>query len=225
VGRFAAIDALEAGLDRGLEVHLVDGVERLVEGVTRWYLQHPPEDGLGPAIEEGHEGFQLLEDVLEEAAPEDVMAVAERFEAQGVPTTIARAHALAPLLVFAPDVIAVAARTGRGIEETGRAFSILGERLRFAWLEAELEELPAAQRTQRWAVQALHDDARRARRELVAIALTEHAGEPDEAVDAFLEARIERCRHLQSVMRSLSVDGSDLAGLMVAVRELRGLAD
>jgi hypothetical protein len=46
-----------------------------------------------------------------------------------------------------------------------------------------------------------------------------------EAVAAFLADHIERCRHLQSIMRSLSVDGADLAGLMIAVRELRSLAD
>ena len=40
-----------------------------------------------------------------------------------------------------------------------------------------------------------------------------------------LISRSERIRHLASVIRSLSVDGADLAGLMVAVRELRALAE
>ena len=224
VGRLAAIDALEAGLERDVEAQLVDGVERLVEGVTRWYLQHEPGAELRSTIEAGHDGFERLEDALEAAAPEQALAVADRLQAQGVPETVARAHALAPELVYAPDVIAVAGETGRPVEEAGRAFALLGEKLRFGWLEEELEQLPAAQRTQRWAVQALHDDARRARRELATLALGEDDGPPEAAVEAFLERRKARWEHLASVVRSLSVDGSDLAGLMVAVRELRAIA-
>jgi glutamate dehydrogenase len=225
VGRFAAIDALEAGLDAETEVELVDGVERLVESVTRWYLHNAPGAALGPEIEAGHEGFEALEDALDAAAPERAEAVAERLLAKGVPETLARAHALAPPLSFAPDVIAVAAELGGEVEDIGRMFALVGDRLRFDWLEEELDALPAAQRTARWALQALRDDARRARREVVAAALRDHPGDPEEALDAFLAARVARTDHLQSVMRSLSVDGSDLAGLMVAVRELRALAD
>jgi glutamate dehydrogenase len=42
IGRFATIDALDTELDDEAEVELIDGVERLVEAVTRWYLQHAP---------------------------------------------------------------------------------------------------------------------------------------------------------------------------------------
>ena len=104
------------------------------------------------------------------------------------------------------------------------AFALLGERLRFGWLEAELDSLPATQRVQRWAVQALRDDAREARRELVAAALREapDAG-PERAIEAFVERHADRTEHLAAVMRALSVDGAELAGLMVVVRELRAL--
>ncbi len=147
----------------------------------------------------------------------------DRLVAAGVPETLAQSHALAGDLAFAPDVIAVAGESGRTLEEVGLAFALLGERLRFGWLEAELDSLTATQRVQRWAVQALRDDARDARRALVAAALAESDGDPAAAVEAFIEHHASRTGHLASVMRSLSVDGAELAGLMVVVRELRSL--
>ncbi len=155
VGRFAAIDALDAQLDHEIELRLLDGVEQLVEAVTRWQLRHAPAGTLQELVEAGHEGFDAIEDALEAAPPERIAAEADRLEALGVPQTLAEAHALAPDLAFAPDVLAVAAESGRGLEEVGLAFALMGDRLRFGWLESELEGLPATQRVQRWAVQAL----------------------------------------------------------------------
>ena len=225
VGRFATIDALDADLDDDIEIELLSGVERLVDTVTRWYLQHAPHGALQELVEAGHEGFDAIEDALEAESPDRVMEAADRLQAVGVPETLAQAHALTDDLSFAPDVLAVAAECGRDLEEVGLAFSLLGDRLRFGWLEAELEELTATQRVQRWAVQALRDDARRARRDLVASALGQAPdATPEAAIERFVEHNASRARHLASVMRSLSVEGADLAGLMVVVRELRALA-
>ncbi len=193
--------------------------------MTRWYLQHPPEGALQDVVEADHEGFDTIEDALEASMPDDVRAVVDRLQAQGVPETLAVAHALSRDLVFAPDVILVAGECDRSLEETGQAFARMSVDLRYGWLEQELEDLPAAQRVQRWAVQALRDDARRARRRLVAQAL---AAAPDapatEAVERFMAANAARAHHLVTITRSLSVEGADLAGLMVVVRELRDLA-
>ena len=225
VGRWAAIDALDAALDRDIEAQLVGGIERLVETVTRWYLAEGLSGSLEAMVREGHDGFERLEDALAATPPEAAADVVEGLLAAGVPAPLAEAHALAPELAFAPDVIAVAAQTGREVEQVGVVFKLVGERLRFGWLEAELDELPAGQRTQRWAVQSLRDDAHAARRQLVARALAESPGaDPEPAVEAFLARRRSPRSHLDSVVRSLAVDGSDLPGLMIVVRKLRGMA-
>ncbi len=221
--RFAAIDAVDTDLDDEAELELIAGVERLVETVTRWYLQHAPEGSLQELVERGHEGFDAIEDALEAAPPDRVAAAVERLVAHGVPETLAQSHALSGDLAFAPDVITVAAESSRSLEEVGLAFALLGDRLRFGWLEAELDSLVATQRVQRWAVQGLRDDAREARRELVAAALRECPDDPARAIEVFVEHHADRAEHLAAVMRSLSVEGAELAGLMVVVRELRAL--
>jgi glutamate dehydrogenase len=80
---------------------------------------------------------------------------------------------------------------------------------------------------QRWALHALRDDLWRARRELVQHALAEAPGVPvAEAIERFAEARPDAMRRVDDFARMLSVEGAaDLAGLTLAVRQLRALAD
>ena len=226
VGRFAAIDALAPDVDRVVEAELVGGAERLVDTITRWYLAHGEAGPLEPMITAAHDGFERLEDAMEMAPPEESSEIVERLTAAGVPETTARAHSLIRWLMYAPDVLRVAEQAGREVEEANEAFMVMNARVRFRWLLDQLDALPAAQRVHRWAVNALRDDARQARAYLVSLALAESpAATPEEAVDAFLSTREVRCSHLAGVITSLSAEGTDLAGLMVAVRELRALAD
>jgi glutamate dehydrogenase len=145
--------------------------------------------------------------------------------ARGVPRELACAHAYQAALVHAPDVIAVAGGSRRGVEEVGRVFELLGERVRIGWLEQQIEELPTGTRMQRWAQQALRDDVLRARRELAERALAEASGEePEAVVDAFLARRQRASERQAAFSRRLAGDGgADLAGLTLAVRGLRSL--
>ena len=82
-------------------------------------------------------------------------------------------------------------------------------------------------RMQRWALQAVREDGRRARREIAEHALmaTPSAG-PEEAVSDFLAAHLEDCRRLEAFMRTLSREpAADMAGIALAVRQLRSLTE
>ena len=94
-------------------------------------------------------------------------------------------------------------------------------------LVPELERVPAATRTQRWALQAVREDAAQVRRELAGSVLAETSGESAAlAVGAFLAERGDALRRLTAFLRSLSREGEpDLAGLTLAVRQLRTLVD
>jgi glutamate dehydrogenase len=78
---------------------------------------------------------------------------------------------------------------------------------------------------QRWALQAVREDAAQVRRELAGSVLAETSGETaTEAVEAFLAERGDALRRLTSFLRALSREGEpDLAGLTLAVRQLRAI--
>jgi glutamate dehydrogenase len=120
-------------------------------------------------------------------------------------------------------MVAVAAATGRELEDVAGVFFEIGAELRLDWLEAELERVRAVTRMQRWALQAVREDARQARRELAQRALEEAPGaSAPEAVESFLQSHADACRRLSAFLRALARDGeSDLAGLTLAVRQLR----
>jgi glutamate dehydrogenase len=215
---------------RKAQAELMTGIDALVEATTRWYAAWPPEGSLGEVIDAGRRGFERYAAVLGELADDDGRARREEIErrlvAAGVPAELAREHAMRPELAHAPDVIRAAEVTGRSIEDVARVFFALGRELSLDWLERELDRVRSSTRMQRWALQAVREDAYQARREVTEQALR-GAGDAaaGEAVERFVAERAEPARRLAGMLRALAgEDEPDLAGLTLAVRQLRALA-
>src|SRR3954451_17633156 len=229
--RWEAIEQLDRSVDRTAVWDLMAGLDRVVEATARWYLKHAePGFDLSAEIEAGGEEFRRLAAVLPslgtDAWRDEREQVAAELVEQGVPEQMARDHAFRRALEHAPDVVAIARMSGRSVEEVGRAFFQLGQGLGLAWLEREIEALPVGTRLQRWALQAVRDDVLAARRLVAERALAESpdAG-ADDAIDAFLEKREKGVARLAGFTRALAGEGADLAGLTLAVRQLRALVD
>jgi glutamate dehydrogenase len=232
--RWDVIERLD-GVDRAAQLELMGAVDLLVEETTRWYLTndptHSPEGDIEATIAAGRDGFERLAAVLGDLGSDERRRrreqTAERMLAQGVPEPLARAHALRPELRYAPDMVWVAGATGRPIEQVADVFFAVGAELRLDWIEGELERVPAPTRTQRWALQAVREDAAQMRRELAGCVLAESSGgTAGEAVEAFLAERGPAHRRLTAFLRSLAREGEpDLAGLTLAVRQLRTIVD
>jgi glutamate dehydrogenase len=231
VGRWEGIERLDRSVDRVAQWELMEGVDRIVEATARWYLRHAdPGFDLGIEIEEGRGAFRELAEILPSLGAEEWREEREEVAAgladQGVPAEMARDHAYGRALEHAPDIVAIARLSGRTVEEVARAFFRLGQTLQLTWLERELEHLPVGTRTQRWALQAVRDDILAARRLVAERALREAPDvSAEEAVDDFLEAHAEGVTRLAGFTRSLAGEGADLAGLTLAVRQLRALVD
>jgi glutamate dehydrogenase len=208
----------------------MEGIDGLVEATTRWYAAWPPEGSLADGVAAGRAGFERYVALLPELADDEQRRRAEetvrRLTGGGVPEPLARAHALRVELAHAPDVIRAAAATGRSIEDAARAFTAIGAALRLDWMERELDRVRSSTRMQRWALQAVREDAFHAHREVTEHALQEAAGlDPQAAIERFLERRAEPARRLDALLRALAREGDpDLAGLTLAVRGLRALA-
>ncbi len=222
------IEGLE-NIDRATQMQLLGGVDALVEMTARWYLTCAPGAPFEETIAAGRDGFERLGAVLPDLGTEERRRrrdeQLERLTGEGVPAEIARAHALRAELVHAPDVIAVASITGRSVEEVARVFFAIGAELRLDWMERELARVRSSTRMQRWALQALREDAWKARRDLAEAALRESPGaDPLVAVEHFLHEHAAQAGRLESFLRALSREGeSDLAGLSLGVRQLAAL--
>jgi glutamate dehydrogenase len=223
-----AIEDLE-GTDRAAQMELLGSVDALVESTARWYLAWPPGTSLDETIAAGREGFRRLAAVLPALGSEDRRRrreeIVERLVADGVPADVASAHALRPELVHAPDMVTVAASTGRTVEDVARVFFALGGELQLDWMERELARVRSSTRMQRWALQAVREDAFKARRRLAEAALSASPdAEPAVAVERFLDEHDADARRLEAFLRALAREGElDLAGLTLAVRQLDSL--
>jgi glutamate dehydrogenase len=228
--RWDAVERLD-GLDPAVHAELMAGVDALVDAATRWYLTWSPEGALETVVTAGREGVARLTEALPQLGSEERRdrreEIAARLTSQGVPEDLARAHSLRADLALAPDMVAVAAATGRDLEDVAKVFFAVGAELRLDWLETELERVRAGSRMQRWALQAVREDAAHVRRELAQRAIEESPDRsPAEVVERFLHARSEGARRLAAFLRALAREGEpDLAGLTLAVRELRTIVD
>jgi glutamate dehydrogenase len=227
-GLWETIEDLE-GTGRAAQMELLGGVDALAESTARWYLISSPRAPLEETIAAGRDGFERLAAVLPGLGTEERRRrreeTQERLRADGVPEEVAAVHALRPELVHAPDMVTVASATGRSIEDVARVFFALGGELQLDWLERELARVRSSTRMQRWALQAVRDDAFRARRELASAALLASPGaEPVVAVERFLHDHDSEARRVESLMRALAREGEpELAGLTLAVRQLNAL--
>jgi glutamate dehydrogenase len=225
-----AIEGLD-GIDRAAQMELLGGVDSLVEMTARWYLTWAPGAGLEETIAAGRDGFDRLAAALPNLGTEERRRTraetVERLVGDGVPEGVATAHALRAELVHTPDMVAVAATTGRSIEDVARVFFALGAELRLDWLERELNRVRSATRMQRWALTAVREDSFNARRWLAESALGSAPGtEPVVACERFLHEHAAGARRLDTFLRALAREGEpDLAGLALAVRQLGTLVD
>jgi glutamate dehydrogenase len=217
------------GTDRAAQMEVLGGVDALVESTARWYLTWAPQASLDETIAAGRDGFRRLGAVLPTLGTEERRArrseIEDRLFSEGVPAEVAAAHALRPELVHAPDMVAVAAATERSVEDVARVFFALGAELQLDWMERELARVRSSTRMQRWALQAVREDAFKARRALAEAALQLSPGaEPVVAVERFLHEHDGEARRLESFLRALAREGEpDLAGLTLAVRQLGAL--
>src|SRR4051812_38812516 len=144
--RWDAIERLE-GVEREVQAELMGGVDAMVDSATRWYLSWEPEGDLSTVIATGRAGVERLSKALPGLGTEERRerreATADRLVAAGVAADIAGAHALSAEIERAPDMVAVAAATGRDLEDVAKVFFAVGAELRLDWLETQLDELRA----------------------------------------------------------------------------------
>jgi glutamate dehydrogenase len=225
-----AVERLDSVVPGDVQSGLMDRVDSMVEQLARWYLQNVHDIDLTEEVARGEPAFAELVRTLSDSAT-DAWRVAtdgrlEELLDQDVPDDAARFGAVAPALVYAPDIIAVAQATGRPIPAVTRAFFTIGERLYLDLIEGRAAALPAADRWQRMAWDTLLDDLRLLRRQIVEKVIAgSQNGSMDEAVEMYLNARSDPYDRLSRMMENVTTAPPDDSSMvMVAVHQIRQVA-
>jgi glutamate dehydrogenase len=228
--RWDAIESLVGSIEPALQSELMGGVDWLVEAISRWYLAHPTAEPMIGAIESARAAFQEISEALPEIGPvqwrTERKLVVDQLSGRGVPFEVAHRHAYQSELVHAPDIIELGHITGRPIRYVARVFFLLGQIFGVNWLEARLDQLPAASRWHRQAIQTVEEDLLALRRELAEHILLEAPAEanPQQAMETYLAVRSKAHDRLTRFMRTLAIDGvDDVASVIVAIRQIRAL--
>jgi glutamate dehydrogenase len=228
--RWDAIESLVGTIKPELQSELMGGVDWLVEAISRWYLAHTGAEPMIGAIESARTAFQEISEALPEIGPvqwrTERKLVVDQLVKQGIPATVAHRHAYQGELAHAPDIIELGHITARPIRYVARVFFLLGQLFGVNWLEARVDQLPAASRWHRRAIQAVEEDLLSLRRELAERVLTEAAADatPQEAMETYLATRSKAHDRLTRFMRALALDGvDDVASVIVAIRQIRAL--
>jgi glutamate dehydrogenase len=144
---------------------------------------------------------------------------AQQYLAQGVPHDLARKVASLDHLTGALDIAELATAHGVEVETVTEFYDEIGDRLRFAWLNERIVELPRADRWDALARNALREDTAVQERRIVEAVMT--AG----SFDAWANARAATIARVIALLDDVRAHASvDLATLSVALRELRALA-
>jgi glutamate dehydrogenase len=223
-GHVDAIDALAQALPHRLEMELLLGVDRLVDGATRFYTTESRSTSIAEAIGRDRPGFeQLKSSALQRGTDQDKV---KTLSAQGLPLDMARLHTVMPELSEACHALAIARSTGRDPVACAEAMSLVGRTLEVGWMRQTLHELPTSGPIGRRAAQSLED-------ELVALwrTITEDAlaGAPDDApgpaVGRYLERREERLARLADLRGDLQSSGPVVGGHVLMLARLREILD
>ena len=228
--RWRAVEALVGRVPADLERELLEGIDGLVEDISRWYLTNPSSAFMSEVTATAKPAFDEMTEIIAEIGPpqwrDDRDAAVAVWTEQGVPADVAIRHVYQEELVHAPDVIEVARRTGRSVRDVAQLFLLAGPVFEIDWLEDQVAGLPAAGRWHRRAIKTVEDDLVLLRRQLAERILAGSGdAAPQAALDHYLIEHTQELGRLTRFMRSLAVDGvDDVASLIVAIRQIRSLA-
>ena len=224
--RWEAVEALDPSIGPQVRGELMDGVDRLVEAMTRWFLRQAlrtgPAAGVGPSQVVFEELAAVIHHVgsVEWRAERDE-AVALLIEA-GVPEDLARRHAFQDELYHAPDIIELAELSARPVADVADVFFLVGDTYRIDWLENRAEHLAAGSRWERWAIRTLENDLLQLRRDIAERVLASAEIQNGKALcEYFRSTRPDQHARLDQFIELLMREGGgDLDSLTVAARQI-----
>jgi glutamate dehydrogenase len=229
-GFFALVEALDGKVDASVQILLLLEGRKLTERAARWllYNRRPPFDIqatidylLDGVLTVGHGLPKLLTGT-------DLTGFDERrdsFTSRGVPLELAERVASMVPAYSAFDIVDIAARISRPVEEVAEVYFDLADRLQITRLRDRITALPRDDRWNTMARAALRDDLYSAHAALArdVLAVT-GPGSPDQRLAAWVQRNDSAVRRAAQTLTEIwETDRFTVATLSVAVRAVRTL--
>jgi glutamate dehydrogenase len=229
-GFWAQVEALDGEVDTSVQILLWLEGRKLTERAARWLLHNrrPPYD-VQATIDFLADGVLAVGSGLPKLLTgSDLTGFDERrdaFTSRGVPLGLAERVAAMVPAYSAFDIVEIAARTRRPVEETAEVYFDLADRLQITRLRDRITALPRDDRWNTMARAALRDDLYSAHAALAADVLeVTGPGSPDQRLAAWVQRNAPAVRRAgQTLTEIWETDRFTVATLSVAVRAVRTL--
>jgi glutamate dehydrogenase len=229
-GFWAQVEALDGQVDTSVQILLWLEARKLTERAARWLLHNrrPPYD-VQATIDFLADGVLAVGSGLPKLLTgSDLTGFDERrdaFTSRGVPLGLAERTAAMVPAYSAFDIVDIAARTRRPVEETAEVYFDLADRLQITRLRDRITALPRDDRWNTMARAALRDDLYSAHAALAADVLeVTGPGSPDQRLAAWVQRNGPAVRRAgQTLTEIWETDRFTVATLSVAVRAVRTL--
>jgi glutamate dehydrogenase len=200
---------------------LLEG-RKLIDYATRWLLRRATPIDMAATVSRLATGISLVADRLPDVLPADGQrahrALTGRLMGQDVPESLAVRVASFDALFSALDIVEVALAENHPVETVASTYFLLADRLQLRWLRDRIKELPAANRWQTLARQALRDDLYGRLREITVQALA------FDGVQSWLDHRVAVVQRCRQVMGDIRASGTfNLVTLSVGVSATKDL--
>jgi glutamate dehydrogenase len=226
------IEGLDNQIPARLQQSMMFDVGRILRHACYWLLERYGEDlDIVEAVDQLKDGMAILYSralsILVGPARDRQKKAAEDYVRDGVPEKLARKMAALMLTRGGLDICDLANRFKKDIQETGRMYAEMSDRLGIVWMNRGVESLEVEGRWQALARSNLRDEFYRVRRDFAVELLSGRSRKTPEAIfETWLSRNSAAVRLFDSILAEMQLKPDiDFATLSVAAQELRKLTD
>jgi len=232
----AGVEALDNQIEARAQMEMLARIAAAMESCIIRLLRDPAGlADIGALVSVFRPGCAKLKSILKTALGRGAAAIREheqKFTAAGAPAALSRQLAALPALGHAPDIIDIAGRRKRPLEQAARVYFRVRDSLGLDWLEQAIDALPADNDWHQRAQFRLGVELRAAHTAIALAALPQSGQTGTDAasaaaiIDRWRAANRDAVASVEKMMAGLKAEHApDFAMLSVLIGELRGCID
>jgi glutamate dehydrogenase len=223
----SGIDALDSKIAGKLQLDLYAAIEDLLLDRIVWFVRNVDiSKGLAEVVEHYRAGIEAVAAALTKLLPEDaekaLAARATELVNAGVPEDLARKIANLRALAAAPDIVSVADRTGKPVQDVAATYFAAGAFFQLDRIANAARGIQVTDYFDRLALDRALDSIGSAERRLTA-EMVVNGSTGAEAVDAWVTPRAGEVERIRAAVHGIASSGLTLSKLSVAASLLGDL--